>query len=125
MSVVAAIVIRNLRLFFRDRLNVFFSLLGAIILFALYTLFLSNLQTQGLEAAFPDAEPGQVKAFVDSWMFAGIVLITTITTGLGALSVLVDDAQSGGGGGLHVGPHPSGEIVLGDQRAPGAGARGF
>ena len=53
MSVVAAIVVRNLRLFFRDRLNVFFSLLGAIILFALYTLFLGNLQTGGARGQLP------------------------------------------------------------------------
>jgi multidrug/hemolysin transport system permease protein len=113
MSVVAAIVVRNLRLFFRDRLNVFFSLLGAIILFALYTLFLGNLQTEGLENSFPDAAPGAVKAFVDSWMFAGIVLITTITTGLGALSVLVDDAQSGRFRDFLVSPIRRGQIVLG------------
>jgi len=113
MSVVAAIVARNLRLFFRDRLNVFFSLLGAIILFALYTLFLGNLQTEGLEQSFPDVAPREVKAFVDSWMFAGIVLITTITTGLGALSVLVDDAQSGRFRDFLVSPIRRGQIVLG------------
>ena len=113
MSVVAAIVARNLRLFFRDRLNVFFSLLGAIILFALYTLFLANLQTQGLANSFPDAEPREVKGFVDSWMFAGIVLITTITTGLGALSVLVDDSQSGRFRDFLVSPIRRGQIVLG------------
>ena len=113
MSVVWGIVQRNLRLFFRDRLNVFFSLLGAIILFVLYTLFLSNLQTQGLEQAFPDAPEGSVKAFVDSWMFAGIVLLTTITTGLGALSVLVDDAQFGRFRDFLVSPIRRGQIVLG------------
>jgi multidrug/hemolysin transport system permease protein len=113
VNVVAAIVVRNLRLFFRDRLNVFFSLLGAIILFALYTLFLGNLQTEGLASGFPDAETREVKAFVDSWMFAGIVLITTITTGLGALSVLVDDAQSGRFRDFLVSPIRRGQIVLG------------
>jgi multidrug/hemolysin transport system permease protein len=113
VSVVAAIVMRNLRLFFRDRLNVFFSLLGAIILFALYTLFLGNLQTEGLADSFPDAQPREVKAYVDSWMFAGIVLITTITTGLGALSVLVDDTQSGRFRDFLVSPIRRGQIVLG------------
>ncbi len=113
MNVVRGIVVRNLRLFFRDRLNVFFSLLGAIILFALYTLFLSNLQSSGLAEAFPDAGTGAVKAFVDSWMFAGIVLITTITTGLGALFVLVDDSQSGRFSDFLVSPIRRGQIVLG------------
>lgn len=113
MTVVLAIVGRNLRLFFRDRLNVFFSLLGAVILFLLYTLFLGNLQTQGLADALPDASTGEVQAFVDSWMFAGIVLITTVTTGLGGLAVLVDDDQSGRFSDFLVTPLRRGQLVLG------------
>ncbi len=95
MRVVGAMVSRNLRIFFRDRLNVFFSLLSGIILFLLYTLFLARLQTQGLKAQFPSASEASVSAFVDSWMFAGIVLLTAVSAGLGALSVIVEDRQSG------------------------------
>ncbi|SBS74697.1 ABC transporter permease [uncultured Microbacterium sp.] len=113
MNVVAAIVGRNLRLFFRDRLNVFFSLLGAVILFALYTLFLGNLQTSDLAGSLPGASTGEVQAFVDSWMFAGIVLITTVTTGLGGLAVLVDDDQSGRFRDFLVAPLRRGQLVLG------------
>ena len=51
------IVRRNLRLFFRDRLNVFFSLLGAIILFVLYTLFLGNLQIDRARARRSPTHP--------------------------------------------------------------------
>lgn len=94
MSIVGAVVGRNLRIFFRDGLNVILSLLSGLILFLLYTLFLARLQTDALTAQFPDATEQQVSAFVDSWMFSGIVLLTTITTGLGALSGLVEDGQS-------------------------------
>lgn len=113
MSVVGAIVRRNLRLFFRDRMNVFFSLLGAVILFVLYTLFLGNLQTASLADALPGATAAEVQAFVDSWMFAGIVLITTVTTGLGALAVLVDDGQTGRFRDFLVAPLRRGQLVLG------------
>ena len=113
MSVVLAIVGRNLRLFFRDRLNVFFSLLGAVILFGLYTLFLGNLQTADLADSLPGATTAEVQAFVDSWMFAGIVLITTVTTGLGGLAVLVDDDQSGRFRDFLVAPLRRGQLVLG------------
>ena len=95
MGVVVDIMARNLRLFFRDRLNVFFSLLAAMIVFLLYTLFLGNLQTTSISAAFPQASEADVRAFVDSWMFAGIVALTAMTTSLGALGVFVDDAASG------------------------------
>ncbi|MCR2764849.1 ABC transporter permease [Microbacterium sp. zg.B48] len=113
MSVVFAIVGRNLRIFFRDRLNVFFSLLGALILFGLYTLFLGNLQTGDLADALPGASTAEVQAFVDSWMFAGIVLITTVTTGLGGLAVLVDDDQTGRFRDFLVAPLRRGQLVLG------------
>ena len=43
MSVVWAIVHRNLRLFFRDRLNVFFSLLGASTFSALLPAIIINV----------------------------------------------------------------------------------
>ena len=107
------IVGRNLRLFFRDRMNVFFSLLGAIVLFLLYVLFLANVQAQALAATLPQAEVGDIQAFVDSWMFAGIVLLTTVTTGLGALSVLIEDGESGRFRDFLVSPIPRWNIVLG------------
>ncbi|MBP3042320.1 ABC transporter permease [Arthrobacter jiangjiafuii] len=95
MSVVVNLMSRNLRLFFRDRLGVFFSLLSALILFLLYTLFLGNGQVESLQENFPAASEEDVKGFVDTWMFAGIVGITAITTGLGAMSVFVEDSASG------------------------------
>ncbi|MCC3268632.1 ABC transporter permease [Arthrobacter gengyunqii] len=95
MSVVGTLMSRNLRLFFRDRLGVFFSLLSALILFLLYTLFLGSSQIDNLQESFPRVSRGEVKSFVDTWMFAGIVGITSITTGLGAMNVFVEDSSSG------------------------------
>ncbi|MER1997642.1 MAG: ABC transporter permease [Arthrobacter sp.] len=95
MNVVLDITTRNLRLFFRDRLGVFFSLVSALVVFLLYTLFLGNLQTEGLGESFPQATEDEIRGFVDSWMFAGILGITTITTALGAMVVFVEDSGSG------------------------------
>lgn len=113
MTVILAIVRRNLRLFFRDRMNVFFSLLGAIILFVLYTLFLARLQIDALQETFPDASEQEIRAFVDTWMFAGIVMLSTITTGLGALATLVDDGESGRFRDFLVSPVRRTQLVLG------------
>lgn len=113
MGVVLDIMGRNLRLFFRDRLNVFFSLLGALIVFLLYTLFLSNLQTTSIANAFPQADEADVRGFVDSWMFGGIVAMTSITTSLGALGVFVEDAASGRFRDFLVSPIRRGQLVLG------------
>lgn len=113
MGIVLDITGRNLRLFFRDRLSVFFSLLGALIVFLLYTLFLSNLQTSSIADAFPQADEADVRGFVDSWMFAGIVAMTSITTSLGALAVFVEDAATGRFRDFLVSPIRRGQLVLG------------
>lgn len=86
---------RNLRIFFRDRGAVFFSLLSALILIGLYALFLGSLQVDNLQTRFPNAADGDISAFVDAWVFAGITMITTLTTGLAALSVFVEDSSTG------------------------------
>jgi multidrug/hemolysin transport system permease protein len=113
MTVILAITRRNLRLYFRDRLGVFFSLLGALVLFLLYMLFLRSLQTSSLAGSFPDASSTTISAFVDTWMFAGIIGVTTITTGLGAFSTFVDDAAAGRFRDFVASPIRRSEIVLG------------
>ena len=113
MSIIVGLVSRNLRLFFRDRMNVFFSLLSGLILFLLYTLFLGRLQVDGLAATLPEATQGEIEAFVDSWMLSGIVLLTTVTSGIGALSALVDDRASNRFADFLVAPIRRTHLVLG------------
>ncbi|MFV0434518.1 MAG: ABC transporter permease [Leucobacter sp.] len=104
---------RNLRLFFRDPLNVFFSLLGALIIFVLYSLFLGNLQVLSITAAAPEADEHLVRGFVDAWMFGAVVALSTITTPLGALSVFVEDAATGRFRDFLVAPMRRMQLVLG------------
>lgn len=113
MRIVAAIVARNLRLFFRDRLNVLFSLMSGLILFFLYTLFLARLQVDGLTASLPEASKSEIEAFIASWMLSGIVLLTTVTAGIGALSTLVDDRATGRFADFLVAPIRRTHLVLG------------
>lgn len=113
MGLVFAIVGRNLRLFFRDRGSVLFSLLGALIVFLLYALFLSDLQARSISMSFPDSDESDVRAFVDTWMFAGIIAMTSMTTSLGALGVFVDDAATGRFRDFMVSPIRRWQLVLG------------
>ena len=78
---------RNLMVFFRDKSAVFFSLLSALIIVALYALFLGDTMTQGYEAV------PEVRALMDSWIVAGILAITSITTTMGAYGTMVDEFQ--------------------------------
>jgi multidrug/hemolysin transport system permease protein len=113
MHVILAITGRNLRIFFRDPLNIFFSLLSALIVFLLYTLFLGNLQVDSISGDNPAADPDQVRGFVDAWMFGGIVALSTMTTPLGALSVFMDDAASNRFRDFLVSPVKRAQLVLG------------
>lgn len=77
---------RNLKLFFRDKSSVFFSLLAVFIIIGLYVLFLGNILTSGAD------ELGENARFVmDSWIMAGLLSVTSLTTTMGAFGVMIDD----------------------------------
>lgn len=113
MRTVLGITGRNLRIFFRDPMNVFFALLSALIVFLLYTLFLGNLQVISITESVPGTDDETVKGFVDAWMLAAIVALTTITAPLGALSVFVEDSSTGRFRDFLVSPIKRGQLVLG------------
>lgn len=96
MSTVKSLVVRNLKLFFRDKASVFFSLLSVIIIIGLYALFLGKIQVDELKGSagglVPEAKLGWL---VNSWIFAGILAVSTVTISLGAYGTMVDDVHRG------------------------------
>jgi len=80
-----ALIIRNMKVFFRDRASVFFSLLAVLIIFALYLLFLGDVWTSEL----PQVEGA--RTLMDNWIMAGVLAVTSMTTVLGAFGTMVDD----------------------------------
>lgn len=113
MRSVAILTLRNLRLFFRDRAAVFFSLLAPLILVGLYALVLGALQVDSLTESLPAASPASIQWFVNSWVFAGITMITTLTTALAALSTFVEDRASGRFQDFLVSPVRQWQMILG------------
>jgi len=85
VRIVLSLVKRNLRIYRRDRAGVLLSLLAALMLLLIYALFLGAIQADSLKAKLPSAASEDVGYFVASWVFGGIVMITCVTTGLGAL----------------------------------------
>lgn len=79
------LVLRNLRVYFRDRLSVFFSLLSVMLTFLLYLLFLGDVWTSDL----PDVNGA--RSMMDGWIMAGLLSIASVTTTLGAAGIMVDD----------------------------------
>lgn len=76
---------RNLMMFFRDKSNVFFSFLAVFIILALYIVFLGDLMAENLK------EATEAKSLIDSWVMAGILAVTSITSTLGAFGIMVED----------------------------------
>lgn len=76
---------RNLKIFFRDKVSVFFSLLGVFIIIGLYVLFLGDMMVRNVPD-MPDA-----RYLMDSWIMAGVLAVATVTTSLGGFGVIVDD----------------------------------
>lgn len=76
---------RNLKLFFRDKSAVFYSLLAIIIIIGLYALFLGDTWVRSL------SNLSGVRFMMDSWIMAGILSVTSVTTTMGAFGTMIDD----------------------------------
>lgn len=76
---------RNLKVFFRDRAAVLFSLLAVFIIIGLYALFLGDVWLDDMK------EVNGARFLMDSWLVAGLLAVTSVTTTLGAFGVMVDD----------------------------------
>lgn len=76
---------RNLLVFFRDKTSVFFSLLAVFIIIGLYALFLGDVWTSNF------SNMQGVRFLMDSWITAGLLAVTSVTTSMGAFGIMVDD----------------------------------
>jgi len=99
---------RNMKVFFRDRMAVLSSMFAAIIVIALYFLFLGDMLTKELSETVPGA-----RAIVDSWAMAGVMAVTPVTAALGALGIMIQDKINGAIRDITVSPMKRYEIVSG------------
>ncbi len=75
---------RNLLVFFRDRTSMFFSMLAPFIVIGLYVLFLGNAYSEGFGGM-------NSREFMDNWIMAGLLAVTTVSTSMGAFGTMVND----------------------------------
>lgn len=77
---------RNLKIFFRDRSAVLFSLLAIFIIIALYAVFLGDV--------WLDDSMQNIKGtnyLMNTWLLAGLLAVASITTTMGAFGIMIDD----------------------------------
>ncbi len=79
--------IRNLKVFFKDKSSVFFSLLAVFIIIGLYALFLGDVWTSSM------SDIAGIRFLMDSWIMAGLLAVTSVTTTMGAYGIMVQDRE--------------------------------
>jgi len=84
-----ALVKRHLALYFGNKSGVFFSLLGALIAFVLYLVFLKhNMLASWSQLAAP-------QKLLDPWLIGGTLAVTAVTTTANGLNQMIVDRESG------------------------------
>lgn len=84
------LMLRNLRLFFRDHMAVFFSMLSIFITIGLYVFFLSDTILNGDFEQIPGS-----KHILNLWLISGLMSIGSVTTTLGAYGLMIKDRELG------------------------------
>src|SRR5690625_3604092 len=98
---------RNILLYVRDKVAVFFALFAVLVLIALYVVFLNDLIAEGIPD-LPDKN-----ALLMTWFIAGIIAVTTMTTTLGAFGTFVEDRANQTILDFYVSPISKAKIVIG------------
>lgn len=91
------ITARNMRVFLKDRMAVFFSLLTQIIILGLFLLFIKDSYVDGVNDALGEMKgsisKADIEALVNSWMISGVLGTSVITATMSALAVMVSDKE--------------------------------
>lgn len=87
----ARLIIRNIRLYYREKMGVFFSMLGVIILLMLHFLIFGKMNADSFAQSFPGADYNEMRWLSDMLMFAAIIPISQVTISLAVLGQMVED----------------------------------
>ena len=100
-------VSRNLKVFFRDKTAVFFSLLAVFIVLGLYVFFLGDVWVE----SFPNIKG--VKNLMNCWIMAGLIGVTSVTANMGAFGTMIEDKSKNKIKDFYVSPIKKSKIVGG------------
>lgn len=107
---------RPMKIFLKDGMTVFFSVLAPLIILLLYVLFLGDVQVSSVKAAIPESfnvDEKTIKAFVDSWMVSGVLSVSCLSVSLSANTIMVQDSERGARNDMLASPVSGGMVTLG------------
>ncbi|MDR1442580.1 MAG: ABC transporter permease [Bifidobacteriaceae bacterium] len=86
---------RNIRIHLRDRASLFFSMLAPLILVVLYAAFLSAISRDSLASGDNGLDPQSAAIFIDWWLIAALVSVTSMTSPTMGMAHMAEDRASG------------------------------
>ena len=88
---------RNIFVFLKDKMAIFFSLLAPIIIMFLYIVFLKNTYMNSINDSIKALEgiidPNDIESFSNSWLLSGVLGTSCVTISLNSLSIMVEDKE--------------------------------
>lgn len=98
---------RHLKVFFKNKIRLLYTLLVPIIILVVYIFFLRDLELTSVKSSLNEIfvdnpellkDPDflkQVNTLIDSWMLSGIISLSTITVSLQTNNIFVEDKENG------------------------------
>lgn len=105
MKTLCALIERNIKLFFKDKVLFFTSLITPLILLVLYSTFLAKVYRQSFEQFMPDGTPTSlVKATVGGQLFSSLLAVCCVTVAFCSNMLMVADKVTGARSDLLIAP---------------------
>lgn len=110
---------RHLKMFFRNKLAFFFSLMVPTIIIIIYAIFLRNIELAAVDDVlatyFTNGIDGGITsrahALVDAWMLSGIIGVSCISVSFNTCYIIVADRESGANRDFASAPIPRATII--------------
>lgn len=112
---------RNILLYLRDRVSVFFSILSMLIVLALMVIFLGNMNAENVVDALAEtgslrdtaADEKNAAYLIQMWTLAGILIVNAVTITLTVMGTMVQDEVKGRLASFYMAPVKRIKIALG------------
>lgn len=121
MRVVFCLSKRNIWMYLRDYMSVFFSILSMLIVLALMVIFLGNMNSENVMNALAQfggirdtaADQKNVTYLIQMWTLAGILEVNAVTITLTVMGIMVQDEIKGRLASFYMAPIKRIQIALG------------
>ncbi|MDE6365065.1 MAG: ABC transporter permease [Lachnospiraceae bacterium] len=121
MSVILGLMKRNIKMYLRDKVSVFFSILSMLIVLALMVIFLGKMNSENVVDALAQfggvrdvaADEKNAAYLIQMWTLAGILEVNAVTITLTVIGIIVQDEAKGRLASFYLAPVKRIQIALG------------